>query len=200
MTSDTAIATRPTTIADIPAVVDLQSAFLEGSIVTELGKPFLSAFHRAAQSHPSTRAFVATDAAHRVVGMLSGSVDVHAFNGHVKPRVLLPLAAALLSPRGWRYGPMFARSLFEAEPKPHIPAELLLLVVDPAMRRQRIAQRLVWCLEESFAAHGIEQYRVAVRSQLAIARAFYEATGFQTEQELTVLGAPMTYLTKRVSR
>ena len=35
-------------------------------------------------------------------------------------------------------------------------------------------------------------------SDLRRARSFYEATGFEPEQELQVLGQPMTYLTKRV--
>jgi hypothetical protein len=39
---------------------------------------------------------------------------------------------------------------------------------------------------------------VAVRSHLSVARAFYLATGFIPEQEMMVLGAPMTYLTKVV--
>lgn len=191
---------RPMTTGDVPPVVDLQAAFLKGSVVTELGATFLSAFHRAALAHPSTQAFVAADSTGGIVGLLCGSTDVHAFNAHVKPRVLRPLVATLLSPRGWRYMPMFARSLFEAEPQPHIAAELLLLVVDPSVRRRRIAHGLVAELERAFAEHGIERYRVAVRSQLDVARAFYLATGFTEEQELKVLGAPMTYLTKLVQR
>jgi hypothetical protein len=44
----------------------------------------------------------------------------------------------------------------------------------------------------------VSRYRVAVRSHLAAARAFYGATGFEPEQELRVLGHPMTYLTKKI--
>jgi ribosomal protein S18 acetylase RimI-like enzyme len=198
MSAADAVVLRPMAAADIPAVVKLQADYLKGSVVSELGGGFLTAFHRAALDHPCTVTCVAADSAGAIVGLLSGSTDVHAFNAHVKPRVLLPLVTALVSPRGWRYTPMFARSLFEKEPQPAIPAELLLLVVDPRVRRRGIAQRLVAELERSFGTCGIERYRVAVRSQLGVARAFYLAMGFTMEQELKVLGAPMTYLTKAV--
>jgi hypothetical protein len=41
---------------------------------------------------------------------------------------------------------------------------------------------------------------VAVRMHLAAARAFYVAEGFQPEQERSVLGHPMIYLTKEIGR
>jgi len=189
---------RSMATGDIRAVVDLQCRFLEGSIVKALGPSFLSSFHHAALEHPSTRALVAVDPEGAVVGSLLGCTDVHTFNGHVKPRVLPSLLAALLSPRRWRYAPLFARSLFEAEPEPDIRAELLLLVVDASSRRQHIAERLVLTLEQAFEQDGIDRYRVAVRSQLAEAKAFYLATGFELEQELRILGGPMTYLVKVV--
>ena len=39
--------------ADIPGIVELQTAFLHGSIVTELGPRFLTRFHRVALEHPA---------------------------------------------------------------------------------------------------------------------------------------------------
>ena len=197
MTTTEADDLRTMRVHDVAQVVDLQRAFLDGSIVTELGSDFLTAFHVAALAHPATRAFVAMDEG-VVAGFAVVSTDVAAFNAHVKPRVLLPLVRALMSPRGARLGVGIVRSLFEAEPEPHIPAELLLLVVDGRMRRRGIGQRLVASLEETFAREGISRYRVAVRSHLMVARAFYLALGFEPEQELIVLGHPMTYLTKRV--
>lgn len=183
---------------DVARVVELQRAFLQGSIVTELGPSFLTAFHRAALAHPATRAFVVIDAAD-VTGFAVASTDVTAFNAHVKPRVVWPLAQALVSPRGIRLGVGIARSLVEAKPEPYMAAELLLLVVDARLRRRGIGHRLVAALDAAFARDGVSDYRVAVRSQLVAARAFYLALGFRPEQELTVLGHPMTYLTKRVA-
>ncbi|MBI3494204.1 MAG: GNAT family N-acetyltransferase [Acidobacteria bacterium] len=188
------------TTADVGAIIDLQMAFLEGSIVTRLGKPFLAAFHHAALGHPSTRAFVATDADGKLGGFAVASVDVAAFNSHTKRRVLWPLVQALLTPRGMRLMWRFARSLVEPDPEPYMPAELLLLVVDARYRRRGLGQQLLAAIEQAFARDGVSRYRVAVRSQLAVARAFYLATGFEAEQELFVLGRPMTYLIKRVAR
>lgn len=192
------IVVRRMSSADIAAVVDLQVAFLEGSIVTELGSRFLTRLHAAALGHASTRAFVAVDPDQRLAGFIMASTDVHAFNRHVKPKIVVPLALACMTPRGLRIGWSVARSLIEREPRPYIPAELLLLVVGSAFRRRGIGQRLLAAFEEAFRREAIAIYRVAVRSHLEIARRFYRALGFEIEQELAVLGYPMTYLTKRL--
>lgn len=184
--------------ADIAAVVALQIAFLEGSIVTEFGPGFLARFHGAALGQPETVAFVACDGA-SILGFALASLEVRAFNAHVKPRVLPALAAALLRPHNWRLAPSVVRALADADPAPYVPAELLLLVVDSRARRRRIGHRLLLELERAMGARSVPVYRVAVRSHLAVARAFYSALGFEPEQELTVLGRPMTYLTKRVA-
>ncbi len=197
MVTDADTTIRAMTPADIPHVVALQIAFLEGSIVTDLGTGFLSRFHALALAHRSARALVATQGA-TILGFALASTDVHAFNGYVKPRVLLRLVAALASPRGLRIGWSVARGLTDREPQPLIPAELLLLVVDSRVRRRGIGQRLLAGLEDGFLRERVNIYRVAVRSHLAVARAFYLAIGFTPEQELAVLGRPMTYLTRQV--
>jgi ribosomal protein S18 acetylase RimI-like enzyme len=189
---------RAMTTADIDAVVKLQLAFLEGSLVTELGASFLRRFHRTALAHPSLRAFVAVDTGNAIVGFVQASTDVHAFNSEVKQKVLLPLGVALLAPKRWRLILNFAHAVKDREPEPPMPAELLLLVVDSAVRREGIGRRLVEVLERVFASEHVTRYRVAVRSHLTVARSFYLATGFTAEQDLMVLGAPMTYLTKSV--
>lgn len=190
---------RRMTLRDVERVTRLQVAFLEGSVITELGIDFLRQFHRASLSHSSVQAFVATDASEGIVGFVQASTDVHGFNSFVTPRVLPQLAWALLVPRRWRLIPRFLiQAVANREPEPYIPAELLLLVVHPRARRQGLAQSLIASLEHDFSDLGIAHYRVAVRSQLSIARAFYLATGFAPEQEMKVLGASMTYLTKVV--
>jgi ribosomal protein S18 acetylase RimI-like enzyme len=200
MTSiETDIAIRPMAPSDIARVAALQVAFLEGSILTELGPRFLTRFHTAALDLESTRAFVAAGSGDDLAGFVVGSVDVDAFNRYVKPRVVLSMACALLPPPRWRLAWSVARGLTEAEPQPHVPAELLLLVVDSRVRRRGIGLQLLSALEASFAAARLSRYRVAVRSHLEVARAFYRASGFELEQQLTVLGHPMTYLTKRVA-
>jgi GNAT superfamily N-acetyltransferase len=187
------------TAQDIDAVVALQIAFLEGSVVTELGMDFLKRFHGAALRHTSSRALVATDAGGAVLGFVQASTNVHEFNAEVSRQVSLRLALSLMHPRRWRLAPQFVwHALTGREPQPAIPAELLLLVVDASVRRHQIGRQLVDALERAFASEHVVLYRVAVRSHLTVARAFYLATGFVPEQELTVLGAPMTYLTKFV--
>src|SRR5262245_29376441 len=114
--------------ADIPAVVKLQVAFLEGSIVTELGAGFLTRFHSLAVTHESSRAFVARHGGN-LFGFALGTIDVHAFNRFMKPRVLGALIRSVLTPSRIALVSSLARMMAEGEPQPPLPAELLLLVV-----------------------------------------------------------------------
>lgn len=183
---------------DIPTVVDLQIAFLEGSIVTQLGSGFLTRFHTLALEHDASRAFVARDADDEIVGFALGSLDVQAFNRYTKPRVLPALVLSVLTPSRIALLGGLAQMVVEGDPEPHIPAELLLLVVAPRARRHGVGAALLDAMEQAFASYGISRYRVAVRSHLAEARAFYSARKFEHEQERSVLGRPMVYLTKQV--
>lgn len=182
--------------ADIAAATALQRAFLHGSLVTELGDRFLARFHAAALEHPSTRAFTAI--AGNMVGFVVGTTDVDGFNRFVRPRVLPSLVRSLLSPKGLALAPRFARALTDRPPQPPIPAELLLLVVDERARRQGVGRALLAAVESAFERDLVDVYRVAVRTHLDKAQRFYGALGFVVEQELRVLGEPMTYLTKRL--
>ena len=111
-------------------------------------------------------------------------------------RRCLPLALA--SPRRIALFPRFAAKAFETGPQASIPGELLLLAVAPEYRRQRLASALLHHIEESFRSTHLRLYRVAVRTSLTDARAFYRALGFQHEGDFTVLGDPMTYLTRQI--
>jgi ribosomal protein S18 acetylase RimI-like enzyme len=186
------------TAASIKPVVVLQTAFLEGSIVTQLGPGFLARFHTVALTHDSSRAFVAVDDDNEVVGFALGTVDVRRFNAYIKPRVLPAMIGALLSPLRIGLLGSLGRMVLEGEPQPPMPAELLLLVVHPKSRRCGVGRSLLRAMESAFLQEEIRRYRVAARSHLTVARAFYEALDFEHEQDRTVLGQPMVYLTKKV--
>jgi ribosomal protein S18 acetylase RimI-like enzyme len=193
------LSVRPAVPPDIAEIVRLQIANLQGSVITEFGPAFLMAFHASALCQGSTRGFVACDSEGRVLGFVLGTVDVTAFNRAVKRDVVLELLTALAAPARWKLVGAVARSITEAEPRPHIDAELLLLVVDPSVRRIGLGRRLLVALEAEFNACHVSRYRVAVRSHLEVARAYYLALGFAPEQELQVLGRAMTYLTKSLA-
>jgi GNAT superfamily N-acetyltransferase len=192
-----AVEVRAMSRGDVADVVALQRTFLHGSIVTALGDRFLTRLYVIALSHSSTRAFVVRST-RGVAAAAVGTIDIDAFNRYVKRRVFFALVTSLLSPARFRLVPRFVRSLLEPEPLPHIAAELLLLVVDARERRQGIARTLLLAVESAFAHERVSLYRVAVRTELDVARQFYGALGFVAEQELPVLGRPMSYLTKRL--
>lgn len=57
-------------------------------------------------------------------------------------------------------------------------AHLILLAIDPAFRRQRLADRLMAFLEQSCDAAGIQQIGLEVRADNDVARGFYRELGF----------------------
>jgi ribosomal protein S18 acetylase RimI-like enzyme len=111
---------------------------------------------------------------------------------------LAVVAQALLAPSRHKLIPGFLRGIVEPEPQPHMSAELLLLYVDEECQRQGSGRALVRELEADFVAQTVPAYRVAVRSHLERARAFYTASGFTFEQERMVLGEPMTYFIREL--
>jgi ribosomal protein S18 acetylase RimI-like enzyme len=187
---------RPTESRDVPEAAAMAARILSGSLVAQLGPGFLRSFHMAALEQAETIALGAFDGNGQPLGFALATSDIHAFNSRIRRRVLVPLARALLPPRRWQLIPKFARSLFETEPEPDIPAELLFLYVDPTVHRGGVGSGLIEHLDAELRSRCVDRYRVAVRSHLEAARAFYDSTGFVLEQEITVLGESMTYFTR----
>jgi len=189
----------PLAAAEVASAATLAvRALADESRLAQLGEAFVHAFFRASLSQVDTCAARAVDAAGQTVGYALASADVHAFRRHVQPRIALRLVRALLNPGRIHLAPNFLRGLREAEPQPAIAAELLLLYVDPQHKREGVGRELLTWLESGFKARDIRRYRVAVRSQLGEAKAFYQAVGFVFEQELPTLGEPMTYFVREL--
>ena len=191
MTEQQALAITPMATSDIESIVELQIETLTTSLVTQLGPRFLRHFHRIILSQSSTVALVARAAGRpELLGFVTGVTSSHRFRGAVKTRCALPAAFALM--RRWTLIRPFVAGLLESQPgpEPESDAELLLLA----------ASQLVEALEEQFLAADVTQYRVAVRSWLVEAVSFYRHHNFEVEAETTVLGAPMTYLRRRIDR
>ena len=183
---------------DITEVIALQREVMPASIVTQLGSGFLHGFYRAALRHPSCVSAIARTAQGAVAGFMLATKDAQRFDRDVGRAVALRLLLALANPRRIALFPRFAAKVFETGPQASIPGELLLLAVAPEQRRQRLASALLQHMEESFHSTHLRLYRVAVRTSLTDARAFYRALGFQHEGDFTVLGEPMTYLTRQI--
>lgn len=190
---------EPMSEQDVPAAAEMAVRLLPASgFVAGSARPFiLAALYRAALDHPSTIALKVVDAGARPVGFCLVSTDVDGFEQFVRPRILVATVRALLGPARMRLIPHLWRSLAESKPRPHVPAELLLLYVDETCQRSGSGRKLVLHVEAELAGRGACAYRVAVRSQLASARAFYTAMGFLLEQERPVLGQPMTYFMRK---
>jgi ribosomal protein S18 acetylase RimI-like enzyme len=168
------------------------------SRLAQLGESFLRNLYRAALAQSDSLAAKAVNETGETVGYALASADVHAFRAFVQPRMTLPTARSLLNPRRLYLLPKIIRSLHEPEPQPHVPAELLLLYVEPGHKRRGAGRELLKWLHTAFGARGVPRYRVAVRSHLGDAKAFYQAVGFVFEQELSVLGEPMTYFVREL--
>jgi len=191
----------PLARADVSQAATLAvQALGDDSRLAQLGQNFLTAFYRASLQHGDSIAARVVDGRGQPAGYALASADMHAFRRHMQPRIALHIARALLDQRRIHLLPKILRGLREPEPQPLIAAELLLLYVERTRQRGGAGRELLRCVEAAFSARGISRYRVAVRSQLGDAKAFYQAVGFVFEQEQPVLGEPMTYFVRTLAQ
>ena len=187
---------EPMAAADIEAVVRLQVATLPDSLVTQLGPRFLRSFHAHALADEGTIALVARTGEGALAGFTLGTTDGERFRRRMRAALLVELALAL-APRP-ALARRFALGLLHREPASVVAAELLLLAVHGDHRRRHVGSDLLGGLERRFLSARVPEYRVAVRSWLAPAIGFYRSLAFEVEAEADVLGAPMTYLRRRI--
>jgi ribosomal protein S18 acetylase RimI-like enzyme len=182
--------------SDVDSVIDLQLATMPTSVLTQLGRPFLRRFHEIGVARPDGCALVAATHERQVAGFALATRDADQFEHRITRGTLPQLMLALLNPSRMPLIPRFAHRFVERGPTAHVPGELLLLAVHPAYRRRGLARTLLSRVEEALRAAGLPEYRVAVRTELTEARAFYRAVGFREEGGFIVLGEPMTYLVR----
>jgi ribosomal protein S18 acetylase RimI-like enzyme len=204
-TSELAVVVRAQAVAidelsrdDIDAAARMAVRLLPASLLCQLGESFMRALYRMALGHPATIALKATQRDGRPVGFCLASSDSTALQQQLRSALALPTVRALLAPSRHKLIPSFLRGILEPEVQPHMPAELLLLYVDEECQRKGSGRALVCQLEAELIAQTVPSYRVAVRSHLERAKAFYTATGFRFEQERMMLGEPMTYFIREL--
>jgi ribosomal protein S18 acetylase RimI-like enzyme len=188
---------REMTSSDVDAVAGLQLATLGDSLVTQLGRRFLNAFHACALRDGATIGLIAETARGDMAGFALATTDGAGFRARIRASVWPALLRALSTRPTLLV--KFASSLVQREPASTMRAELLLLAVGAEYRRHRTATDLLAVLEDRLRATGAAGYRVAVRSWLEGALNFYCKSGFEREAEAVVLGAPMSYLRRRLS-
>jgi len=187
---------EPMAAVDVDAVVRLQIATLPDSLVTRLGTRFLRRFHTHALEEAGTIGLVARAADGALAGFTLGTTDGERFRRRMRSRLLVQLGFALLARPALAH--RFALTLLQHEPPSEAVAELLLLAVHPDHRRRHVGTDLLAALERQLLGAGVAAYRVAVRSWLTPAIGFYQSHAFEVEAEAEVLGAPMTYLRRRI--
>lgn len=165
-----------------------QQGIAQGFLST-LGPEFLALLYRAIDAEASAVLLVREEEG-RVVGFVAGA---HGLGPVYRSLLRHPLAlawslrAALLSPRRLlrmlevlRYGTRRAPDL-------QLPqAELLSLAVEPAWRRQGVAEALYRQLAAAFRAQGTREFRIVVGDALAAAQAFYLGMGARPVGRLSV--------------
>jgi len=186
-------------MSDLAQVIDLQVATLSSSMLTQLGPGFLRRFHESSLALPHSFAVVATTDDGLITGFALATSDAAEFEHRIARATLARMILALLNPSRMPLVPRFAHRLIERGPTVHIPGELLLLAIHPAYRRRGLATTLLGRAEEALRSAGLLEYRVAVRTELDDARAFYRAVGFREEGQFIVLGEPMTYLVRTLA-
>jgi ribosomal protein S18 acetylase RimI-like enzyme len=152
-------------------------------LVSHLGTRFGSLYYRHLASHPGTCGLAAYDAAGSLAGFVLGTLDSCAARRLTTPviaRLLLAANVKLLSPAFLRWLARGVPSILRTgSPALEFPeAELILLVVSPTFRGQKLAPRLLTALEEFFRQrqHRAPYFILTEKTNLASNR-FYEKVG-----------------------
>ena len=171
-------------------VAQLHAENINQGFLSSLGPSFLALLYQAIDESPASTLILAWENS-QVIGFVSGAVGMGAVYRQLLrhwPRLMLALAPSLLMPnRLWRIIEILRYSRGENEHGPKLPtAELLSIVVDPAVRGRSHADRLYWKLTEFFARRGEREFKIMVGAALTPAHRFYRRMGALPTAEIEV--------------
>lgn len=187
-TADIALAVRPMSEADVPAVVRLHREAFADSFMTTFGEGFLSAFYAELIAHPDGYGCVVAGAGERPEGFCVGATGAGQglARDMLRARPLSFVWPALFSvarsPRRLGRVLRLARSYLRPGPGGDIgPAGALLMQIAVAehLRGTGAAEQLVERFLDEMRSRGVQSVTLGVEPDNARAIAFYRRIGFQ---------------------
>jgi ribosomal protein S18 acetylase RimI-like enzyme len=163
-------------------VADLHAEGIATGFLSSLGRGFLTQLYTAIPRCPSGFGFVALDEHENVQGFIACAESTGALYKQALRRRAVQMAFPILR---FLVRPSVIKRLFNTLRYPSEvgdqvpPAELLSIVVTPALRGQGAGKALVAAATEEFRKRRIDRYKVAVWDQNERANAFYKSCGFE---------------------
>ena len=163
-------------------VAALHAEGIASGFLASLGQGFLTQLYAAIPACPAGFGFVALDEAGDVQGFIACASSTGTLYKQSLRRRFLPMAWPLLR---FMLRPSVIKRMintlrYPAEVGDAVPAaELLSIVITPALRGQGAGKALVAAATDEFRRRGIDRYKVAVWDQNEGANAFYKSCGFE---------------------
>jgi len=171
-------------------VAQLHAENINQGFLSSLGLNFLMLLYQAIDESPVSVLILAWED-NQLVGFVSGALGMGSVYRQLLrywPRLIMALAPSLLMPnRLWQIIEILRYSRGGHEHGTKLPAaELLSIVVDPAVRGRSHADRLYRQLTEFFAQRGEHEFKIIVGAALAPAHRFYRRMGAQPAAEIEI--------------
>lgn len=163
-------------------VARLHAEGISSGFLASLGHHFLTQLYTAIPKCGAGFGFVALDAAGDVQGFIACTESTGRLYKQAMRRRFLqmawPIMRYLVRPSVIKR--MIATLRYPTQVGGNVPAaELLSIVVTPALRGQGAGKALVAAASDEFRRRGIDRYKVAVWDQNERANAFYKSCGFE---------------------
>lgn len=171
-------------------VAQLHAENINQGFLSSLGLNFLTLLYQAIDESPVSVLILAWED-NQLVGFVSGALGMESVYRQLLrywPRLIMALAPSLLMPnRLWQIIEILRYSRGGHKHGTKLPAaELLSIVVDPAVRGRSHADRLYRQLTEFFAQRGEHEFKIIVGAALAPAHRFYRRMGAQPAAEIEI--------------
>ena len=182
---------RSLNFLDIPAVVHIHSEGLADDFLPSLGHRFLEGLYACMLEDQQVFGYVYEESK-TIHGFILGCEDTsRLFRNTLTRRPIFligRLAPSLIRKPQllWKVGQTLLYP--SAEPASDIKAELVVVVVDEAVRGTGIGQRLVARLETTFLERGIDAYKVTVNQSNEKANLFYKRLGGELTGAFSLYG------------
>lgn len=207
MATDPAFALVELSAVHAPDAARLHIAGQPGTFLTSLGPDVLTALYGALPATQAGFGFAAVmpgEGRGALAGFVSATMGVGALFAEIGTRQMGTLVPPLLRRYAQRPG-LVVRSvqtalyplLVRGESGPPT-AELLSIMVEPALRSQGIGAVLLAALVDACHARGLARLEVTVDSANHAAQQFYARHGFELQREFVLYGRPMRHLRREL--
>lgn len=171
--------------------VALHGGSLGQSFVATLGESFLRSLYEELLHRGMAFLVTASDDG-GLRGFILGSADSSRMMSVIlrSPWRFLPTVLWAIVRRPGLIGRVLETLSYAHKTQTDEHAELIAIVVDPAVRSRGVGRRMLRMLHEELAARGVRRYKVTVHRSMIDANRFYAQNGFSLRRTFDLYGVP----------